>query len=243
MSVDTCKASEFRQLTGQDTSHLCELTSNSSVYWLSRPTAEAFSALVAASRSQGFELAVASAHRKFERQLLIWNEKAAGIRPLLDEAGQVLDIEQLNEREQVFAMLRWSALPGTSRHHWGTDVDVYDAAAMDAVYRVQLCPDECAQGGIFSGLHRWLDDVICHNRSFGFQRPFDIDRGGVAPEPWHLSFAPEAGRYERMLDCGQMYNLLAQQPIALKQTVLENFEEIFRRFIAPARIDKRAVAD
>ena len=30
--------------------------------------------------------------------------------------------------------------------------------------------------------------------AFGFFRPYTTDRGGVAPEPWHLSYAPVAAR-------------------------------------------------
>ena len=30
----------------------------------------------------------------------------------------------------IETILLWSALPGGSRHHWGTDVDVFDAAAV-----------------------------------------------------------------------------------------------------------------
>ena len=181
---------EFRQLTGQDSSHLCEVVLGSNTHWLSGPTVAAFTALVEASRERGFELAIASAHRNFQRQLLIWNEKAAGLRPVLDAAGKELDFEMLDKRQRVFAMLRWSALPGTSRHHWGSDIDVYDAAAVTADYRVQLCPGECSSGGVFTELHHWLDEIIREGRSCGFYRPFDMDYGGVAPEPWHSEFCP-----------------------------------------------------
>ncbi len=36
----------------------------------------------------------------------------------------------------------------------------------------------------------WLD---AHAAEFGFYRPYSVDRGGVQPEPWHLSHAPVAG--------------------------------------------------
>lgn len=241
---DKCaEAAGFLQLTGRDNGHLCEVVSGRGTYWLSRPAAKAFLALVEASRGRGIELAIASGHRSFQRQLLIWNEKAAGLRPLLDDAGNELNPELLDERERVFAMLRWSALPGTSRHHWGTDIDVYDAAAVAPGYRVQLCPGECSPGGVFCKLHRWLDESIAEDRSCGFYRPFDADYGGVAPEPWHLSFAPQACEFEQCLDAGQLYSWLASQPIALKASVLADFEEIFGRFIAPARPASRVAGE
>jgi len=52
------------------------------------------------------------------RQAEIWNAKAAGLRPVLDANEQPIDTGTLSERELVFAILRWSALPGASRHHW-----------------------------------------------------------------------------------------------------------------------------
>ena len=82
------------------------------------------------AETAGFDLRVASSYRSFERQLLIWNNKASGLRPVLDDRGLSLDITRLSERDLAYAILRWSALPGASRHHWGTDLDVYDASRM-----------------------------------------------------------------------------------------------------------------
>ena len=88
--------------------------------------------LARAAQQAGFELAVASGFRDFERQKWIWDAKASGERPLLDERGQPLDARQLTDRERMWAILRWSALPGASRHHWGTEVDVFDRSSLPA---------------------------------------------------------------------------------------------------------------
>ena len=53
-------------------------------------------------------------------------------RPLLDANNQPLDALQLGETERLHAILHWSALPGTSRHHWGTDLDIYDPDCLPA---------------------------------------------------------------------------------------------------------------
>jgi hypothetical protein len=53
--------------------------------------------------------------------------------PLLDAHNQPLDALQLGETERLHAILHWSALPGTSRHHWGTDLDIYDPTACPPV--------------------------------------------------------------------------------------------------------------
>jgi hypothetical protein len=201
---------------------------------LTPAAAAAFARLRRRARAHGFELAIASGHRNFERQLSIWNAKASGRRAVLDEHGVPLQIDALSERQLVFAILRWSALPGASRHHWGSDMDIYDAAAVPPDYRLQLCVDETVGQGAFAPLHRWLDGQILAQDACGFYRPYAVDSGGIAPEPWHLSFAPESRRFEQCIDPGRYRDFLSRQPLSLRQTVLEHFEEIYQRFIDPA---------
>ena len=95
----------------------------------------------------------------------------------------------LREPELVDAILCWSAIPGGSRHHWGSDLDVIDAAAMPQGYQVQLVPEEYAADGVFARLTSWLD---ANMHRYGYFRPYASDRGGAAVEPWHLSYAPVA---------------------------------------------------
>ncbi|TXS96436.1 M15 family metallopeptidase [Parahaliea maris] len=182
------------QLTGVDERHLTDLPGG---HRLHPEAARAWQALVAAARAAGFQLQIASSHRSFSRQSGIWNAKAAGKRAVHDDCGQPVAMASLSPREQLHAILRFSALPGTSRHHWGTDLDVFDAAAVPAGYAVQLTPEEVAPGGPFDALHTWLDQRMAAGESQGFFRPYARDRGGVAPERWHLSYAPLS------LGCGE----------------------------------------
>lgn len=176
-----------RQLTGREETHLVTLEGG---FQLQDEAATAFIALQADARVAGFELAIASSFRSFSRQLAIWNGKAAGKRPVYDDQDRALDILALSPAERLRAILRFSAIPGTSRHHWGTDLDVYDAAAVPADYQLQLSLAEVAPGGVFDALHCWLDERMAAGESRGFFRPYALDRGGVAPERWHLSYAP-----------------------------------------------------
>ncbi|HNR21953.1 MAG TPA: M15 family metallopeptidase [Steroidobacteraceae bacterium] len=147
-------------------------------------------ALCAAARSEaGIELAPVSSFRDFERQREIWNAKYRGERPLLDRRGEPLDALALAPDARIDAILAWSALPGASRHHWGTDIDVIDRAALPAGYRTQLIPQEYAPGGVFARLDAWLAESM---QRFGFFRPYTRAHDGVQPEPWHLSYAPVA---------------------------------------------------
>ncbi|MEP1593788.1 MAG: M15 family metallopeptidase, partial [Halieaceae bacterium] len=180
-------------LTGRDESMLVVTGGG---HRLQAEAAAAFEALQSDAAAAGFELLIASSYRSFERQCLIWNGKARGERTVHDDAGTTLLLADMTRQQQMQAILRFSALPGTSRHHWGTDIDVYDAAAMPPGYNVQLTPAEVAAGGMFDDLHCWLDQRMAAGESRGFYRPYATDTGGVSPERWHLSYAPLASLCE-----------------------------------------------
>jgi LAS superfamily LD-carboxypeptidase LdcB len=203
-------------------------------HFLHRDIVDDWSALQQASINAGFDLAVVSAYRSFERQLLIWNEKASGKRAVFDANGQILDVRKLDDKSLVFAILRWSALPGGSRHHWGTDIDVYDRAAVASDYAVQLVDDEVNQGGVFEPLHNWLDSRIESASAQGFYRPYQGGVSqGIAAERWHLSHRPTAEHFRRLLTAETLYRLLEQETdMRLRDTVLAHFDEIFTRYIA-----------
>lgn len=196
----------------------------------------AFSQLRRDAQEAGYDPRVVSGFRDFERQRTIWNRKALGQRPLLDSAGNPLDVAQMSPQDTVFAILRWSALPGGSRHHWGTDFDVIDAAAVPEDYQVQLTPDEVADSGVFGPFHCWLDERIAAGKSYGLFRPYDKDRGGVAPERWHLSYAPRARELQDLLTPALLRERVEGcqrgSELALADTVCANMESIYQRFVA-----------
>jgi LAS superfamily LD-carboxypeptidase LdcB len=173
------------ELTGRSRSHIVDLTEPPCV--LHSEAVEAYVAMRAAAADAGYDLVPVSSFRDFDHQVRIWNAKFRGERPLFDADGRPLDVASLSDEEKVAAILLWSALPGASRHHWGTEIDVIDRAAMPADYRPQLMPAEFAPGGHFAALNDWLGARMWE---FGFFRPYRTDRGGVRPEPWHLSYAP-----------------------------------------------------
>lgn len=140
----------------------------------------------------GFDLAIASGHRSYRRQLAIFNAKVRGERPVYSEGGQELLHKDMDDRAWLHAILRYSALPGTSRHHWGTDFDIWDRNAVAEDYSLRLEPAEYHSDGPFAELTDWLSTLIRDDDSEGFFRPYAEDRGGVAVEPWHLSHRPSA---------------------------------------------------
>jgi LAS superfamily LD-carboxypeptidase LdcB len=188
--------------------------------------------LIEKSKTAGFDLRVASGFRSFERQLLIWNNKATGLRPVLNETGQTIDLTQFSDDEKVFAILRWSALPGASRHHWGTDIDVYDASRISDDYSLQLTVEETRGNGPFVEFHRWLSKEL-RKKNSRFFRPYITGVGSISPEPWHLSYAPLARIFATQLTEDILLEKLQATDIALKDSVLKNLGDIYQHYIKP----------
>ena len=223
------------QLLGLDESHL--ILVGRGPHRLTAATAAAFNDMQVAAAYEGFNLQAASSWRSFERQLAIWNGKWRGERPLLDADNQPLDALQLDDMERLHAILRWSALPGTSRHHWGTDLDIYDPDCLPVGTRLALEPWEYEAGGWFADLGEWLGD---HMADFGFFLPYakPLDAAqGVAYEPWHISFAPESG--EQRLDPDALALCLQQADIEGKACILSHLDEILARYVTAGHTERR----
>jgi LAS superfamily LD-carboxypeptidase LdcB len=215
-----------QQLTGRSASHVREVPELKSR--LHADAIEPVLALRAAAAQEGIDLTIASSFRDFDRQLGIWNAKFRGELPLLDRQGQPLAAADLDERARVDAILLWSALPGASRHHWGSDFDVVDRAAMAPDYRPQLTVAEFTGAGPFVRLNDWLGLQLAH---FGFFRPYTTDRGGVHPEPWHVSYAPVSGPALTRLTLDLLYETLDKSELLGREHVLTRLPEIHAKYV------------
>ena len=147
--------------------------------YLRKEVNDAFIAMAKAARKDGIELRVISATRNFTRQTEIWegkweNVKGSGI-------------------EKAEEILRYSSMPGTSRHHWGTDFDLNS-----------LEPDYF-ESGKGAEIYAWLDTNAWH---FGFFQPYfelgEARAAGYKEEKWHWSYFPTANRllkaYNNLID-------------------------------------------
>ena len=188
----------------------------------------AFSALSHSAKSAGIELKIASGFRSFDRQLHIWNNKFIGKTAIKKANGEIVDISRLSDWQITEAILLYSALPGASRHHWGCDIDVYAPNLLAAGESLQLEPWEYQQSGPMAKLSTWLTENV---EEHGFYLPYDSFRGGVAAEPWHLSFAPLAKQYQSIFDIQALSACLQKTDIAGKLIITDNLTEIARRYI------------
>lgn len=152
-----------------------EAYANKSGMYMQKEAYNAFLEMHQAAKEDGVDLKIVSAARSFDYQKGIWERKWFG-KTLLEGHKDASQME--DEGERAAAILRYSAMPGTSRHHWGTDIDLN-----------ALSNDYFSSG---RGLQEfeWL---TTHAGQFGFCRPYtDKSKGrtGYEEEKWHWSYLP-----------------------------------------------------
>lgn len=213
------------QLLGQTEQHLKYLTERIAIH---KNMVEDFNAMVAAAENSGITLHIASGFRSFKRQQTIWNNKFSGKTVIKDDNGKPVDITKLSELDKIHHIMLFSALPGASRHHWGCDIDVYAPNLLATDYQLQLEPWEYEQGGPLEKLSNWLS----HNAHlYGFYLPYATYQGGVAREPWHLSYAPLSNLYQQSLNIEVLSQALIDSDVLGKACIIENLSAIMTRYI------------
>lgn len=142
---------------------------------------EAFKAMYRHAMNDGIQLQIKSATRNFNAQKVIWEGKWSGARLL--EGGENLAETTPDPKERAMKILRFSSMPGSSRHHWGTDVDFNN-----------LENHWWAEGKGLD-MYTWLQ----HNASlYGFCQPYSEGRPyGYWEERWHWSYMPVSARLTR----------------------------------------------
>ncbi len=147
----------------------------------------------------------------------------------IDKAGRLMRLlwRQAHAVRQFCTGQRCLA-PGAWRHHWGTDLDIFDPDLLPAGARLQLTPEEYLPGGYFAPLTRWLDR---HLADYGFFRPYAHDRGGVAVEPWHISYRPLADRAAQALTPAVLLQAWRGQEVAGSAWLAPQLAYLFRRYI------------
>ena len=230
LSTEQAASPTPAQLLGRDESALVDADG----HLLHTAIVDDWLAMRAAAATAGFDLAIASSYRSFARQLTIWNDKATGHRPLYDDEGELIEVAALDDRSLIKAILRWSAIPGASRHHWGTDLDIYDRSAVEVGYQLQLSPEEVGEGGVFYPLHAWLDEYLSDDQA-AFYRPYR-GQGGIAAERWHLSHRRTSHSFAQLMTPSLLRMTLASvepEQLALQAALLTHMNSLYPAYVAP----------
>ena len=143
---------------------------------LRRRAAEAFADMRSEARKAGISIYSQSSYRSFNHQKKIWNRK---YKSFLTSG----DTPEIALQKSVHD----SAIPGTSRHHWGTDLDIIDAAVQPQPLE-RLTIKNFQMGGPYEHLAYWMAQ---NAERFGFVMSYieDAKRTGFKHEPWQFSFA------------------------------------------------------
>ncbi len=151
-------------------------SSEETKHYLRQEAAHALERMFKKAEEDGVELIIVSSTRNFEKQKQIWENKWLG-RSLTQQVN--LAESGLNDFEKAETILKYSAMPGTSRHHWGTDIDLNS---------VEEDFFETEEG---EKIYLWL---INNAHTFGFFQPYTMKGKnrptGYEEEPWHWSYAP-----------------------------------------------------
>ncbi len=156
-------------------------TDKESIY-LRKQTYQAFVRMAQAAQEAGITLRIISATRNFKAQKRIWEAKWKALREKAQNSGQ--NISRAEQR--ALKILEYSSMPGTSRHHWGTDIDLN---ALENRYFA---------AGEGKRVYDWL---VAHAGAYGFCQVY-TEQGkdrpdGYHEEKWHWSYLPLAQQFLR----------------------------------------------
>lgn len=150
-------------------------------YQLRKEAHNAFIEMKKAALNSGVKIQVVSSYRNYDHQKRIWNRK---YKTYINKG--------LTEVKAIEKIIEYSTIPGTSRHHWATDVDIIDASVKQP--KNVLSPKNFTDNGCYFKLKQWLDE---HANNFGFYLVYtnDNNRKGFKYEPWHFTYAPLSTSY------------------------------------------------
>ena len=126
-----------------------------------------------AALAEGVNLQIISGTRTFYDQKAIWERK-----------WETNFAETKDSLATANKILLFSSMPGTSRHHWGTDIDLN---SLEDIY---------FQSGEGLKIYNWLK---AHAGEFGFCQTYsdkvETNRTGYSMEKWHWSYMPLSSKY------------------------------------------------
>ena len=145
-------------------------------FFMRKEAYQAFIKMEEAALKDGVVLKIISAVRGFDEQKTIWNAKWSGERLV---EGKNLSKTVPDPYQRALMILKFSSMPGCSRHHWGTDIDLN---SLENSYFLT---------GKGKNIYNWLKT---NASQYGFSNPYcekgDLRQTGYEEEKWHWSFIP-----------------------------------------------------
>ncbi|MEM5564073.1 M15 family metallopeptidase [Psychroserpens sp. AS72] len=178
-------------------------------YKLRREAYDSFLEMSKEALKSDIIIQVVSSYRSFAHQNRIWERKYK----------QNIN-NGLSPQESIKKIIEYSTIPGTSRHHWATDIDLIDGNVSQPSN--VLNPKHFDGNGCFSKFKIWMDE---HANTFGFYLVYtnEANRKGFKYEPWHYSYKPLSQGYL------QAYQKLDLRDIIISEQLIgcDHFSEEF----------------
>ena len=143
---------------------------SSRTIYLNQEAYRAFLDMSEAAVKEGVSFKIISGTRNFYEQKAIWERKWERY-------------NELNSVPRALKILEYSSMPSTSRHHWGTDIDLN--SLNNSYFNTGKGLKE----------YQWLTS---HANDFGFYQVYtdkSNGRTGYQMEKWHWSYLPLASQY------------------------------------------------
>tara|TARA_B100000945_G_scaffold275599_1_gene239707 strand:- start:358 stop:1089 length:732 start_codon:yes stop_codon:yes gene_type:complete len=177
------------------------------------------------AKKEGIEIEIVSGYRSYEKQKDIWNNKYNK-----NFENGILGIKNINR------IIQYSTLPGTSRHHWGTDIDIIDKRFVPK--GDLLIEKNYTENGIYSQLFYWMKK---NSKKYGFYLVYDDSpkRKGFKFEPWHYSYKPLSVIFLRRFIEGNLLFKITQDSSLLGRQFIHNsfLERYLKENILDVSID------
>lgn len=138
--------------------------------YLNKEVYSAFLDMHKAAKQDGISLNIVSGTRNFNEQKAIWERKWK-------------IYTKLNPTERAHKILEYSSMPCSSRHHWGTDLDLNSLS------------NSYFSNGKGKAIYNWLNE---NANNYGFYQVYtskENGRTGYNLEKWHWSYLPLASAY------------------------------------------------
>ena len=145
---------------------------------------QAFTKLAEAALKSGHKLVIKSATRNFDYQKNIWEKKWIG-ETTLEDGTKASSIKKSKKRAEK--ILQYSSMPGTSRHHWGTDIDLNNLN------------NKYFESGEGKALYEWLQkNAILYGFCQVYSPKGKMRKTGYNEEKWHWSYMPVSSVLSKM---------------------------------------------
>lgn len=172
---------------------------------------EAFLKMKGEALKEGIKIGFVSSYRSFNHQKRIWERKFNRNKSL-----------GLTDEENIKKIIEYSTIPGTSRHHWGTDIDIIDLNVKQP--KSSLQPNNYHGNGAFCKLKNWMN---IHANRFGFYLVYtnNGNRKGFKYEPWHYSYEPLSSFYLKKYKAIDLSVLIKKEQLSGRKSFSKTFIE------------------